>query len=214
MCSAKTVTFGGVVAYPKAPATGTIEQTKARFNCIGTLRDSLKMVGSNGSKFLTVRLVRSKLRKREETATAVAAAATAAATAVATANTAINNNNNNNNVDCQLPHAQPVDVAVVTNVSGDVGDAPVPLPFLWQYSAKNAAAKNTNGYNSPYRLYSSDQDTLVCSVPIEETAEHRKGLRKNLRGKWRRLVHKKQQQQDAYKIPAELRDQLKQIYVY
>ncbi|XP_025205378.1 uncharacterized protein LOC112601794 isoform X3 [Melanaphis sacchari] len=153
----------------------------------------------------------SKLRKREETA--VAAAATAAATAVATANTAINNNNNNN-VDCQLPHAQPVDVAVVTNVSGDVVDAPVPLPFLWQYSAKNAAAKNTNGYNSPYRLYSSDQDTLVCSVPIEETAEHRKGLRKNLRGKWRRLVHKKQQQQDAYKIPAELRDQLKQIYVY
>ncbi|XP_027848877.1 uncharacterized protein LOC114128545 isoform X3 [Aphis gossypii] len=155
----------------------------------------------------------SKLRKREESA--VAAAATAAATAVATANTAINNNNNNNNnVDCQLSHAQPVDVAVVTNVSGDVGDAPVPLPFLWQYSAKNAAAKNTNGYNSPYRLYSSDQDTLVCSVPIEETAEHRKGLRKNLRGKWRRLVHKKQQQQDAYKIPAELRDQLKQIYVY
>lgn len=59
------------------------------------------------------------------------------------------------------------------------------------------------------------QDTLVCSVPIEETVEHRKGLRKNLRGKWRRLVHKKQQQQqDAYKIPAELRDQLKQIYVY
>lgn len=155
MCSAKTVTFGGVVAYPKVPATGvTLEQTKARFNCISTLRDSLKMVGSNGSKFLTVRLVRSKLRKREETA--VAAAATAAATAVATANTAINNNNNNN-VDCQLSHAQPVDVAVVTTVSGDVCDAPVPLPFLWQYSAKNAAAKNTNGYNSPYRLYSSDQ---------------------------------------------------------
>lgn len=206
-----------MVAYPKAPVTNTIEQTKTRFNCIGTLRDSLKMVGSNGSKFLTVRLVRSKLRKREETAVA---AATAAATPNATTNTAttivVNNNsiNTNNNVDCQLPHAQSVDVAVVTNVSRDVGDAPVPLPFLWQYSAKNAAAKNSNGYNSPYRLYSSDQDTLVCSVPIEETAEHRKGLRKNLRGKWRRLVHKKQQQQDSYKIPAELRDQLKQIYVY
>ncbi|VVC40754.1 Hypothetical protein CINCED_3A017617 [Cinara cedri] len=240
MCSAKTVTFGGVVTYPKSSATvgGTIEQTKARFNCIGTLRDSLKMVGSNGSKFLTVRLVRSKLRKREESAAAATAAATATATSVTTAaaaanstttvttSTAVNNNsiNNNNNVgDCQLlspPHHalhQPIDVAVVTNVSaaGDLVDAPVPLPFLWQYSAKNAAAKNTNGFNSPYRLYSPDQDTLVCSVPIEEnTAEHRKGLRKNLRGKWRRLVHKKQQQQDAYKIPAELRDQLKQIYVY
>lgn len=176
MCSAKTVTFGGVVAYPKAPAAGggaTIEQTKARFNCIGTLRDSLKMVGSNGSKFLTVRLVRSKLRKREESA--VAAAATAAATTAAspnctTATTIVVNNNSinaaNNNVDCQLPqhqppplHGQPV-VDVVTNVAagGDVVDSPVvPLPFLWQYSAKNAAAKNTNGYNSPYRLYSSDQ---------------------------------------------------------
>lgn len=169
MCSAKTVTFGGVVAYPKAPATATItEQTKARFNCIGTLRDSLKMVGSNGSKFLTVRLVRSKLRKREESAvanaTADASATTTAATATAngTATIVVNNNNinNNNNVDCQLPaHAQPVDVAIVTNLSGGdvVVDAPVPLPFLWQYSAKNAAAKNTNGYNSPYRLYNSDQ---------------------------------------------------------
>lgn len=166
MCSAKTVTFGGVVTYPKAPVAGsTIEQTKARFNCIGTLRDSLKMVGSNGSKFLTVRLVRSKLRKREESAVAAATAAAATANGAATANPAStvvavnNNNNNNNNVDCQLAHARSVDAAtaVVTTVPADVVDAPVPLPFLWQYSAKNAAAKNTNGYNSPYRLYSSDQ---------------------------------------------------------
>lgn len=174
MCAAKTVTFGGVVAYPKAPAAATIEQTKARFNCIGTLRDSLKMVGSNGSKFLTIRLVRSKLRKREETAVAAATAAATAATATTTntnttttttttTTTVINNNiiNNNNNVDCQLPHSQPVDAAVITNVSADVGDAPVPLPFLWQYSAKNAAAKTTNGYNSPYRLYSSDQVKIL-----------------------------------------------------
>lgn len=166
MCSAKTVTFGGVVSYPKAPATGTIEQTKARFNCIGTLRDSLKMVGSNGSKFLTVRLVRSKLRKREETAVAAATAAATPNTANTATTIVVNNNsiNTNNNVDCQLPHAQPVDVAVVTNVSGDVVDAPVPLPFLWQYSAKNAAAKNSNGYNSPYRLYSSDQVIIFSQL--------------------------------------------------
>lgn len=193
MCSAKTVTFGGVVAYPKASTTGTIEQTKARFNCMGTLRDSLKMVGSNGSKFLTVRLVRSKLRKREETAAAATAAATAAAAAAAAAATGttpttpppttttpiavnnncavnINNNNINNNVgDCQLaPRARPVDVTVVANLSvaGDAVDAPVPLPFLWQYSAKNAAAKNANGFNSPYRLYSSDQ--VIFNRPLIE----------------------------------------------
>lgn len=176
MCSAKTVTFGPVVAYPKPPAAGNIEQTKARFNCIGTLRDSLKMVGSNGSKLLTIRLVRSKLRKREESAAAATATAAAAATTngnaggAATINTAVavNNNciNNNNNVDCQLPpsppHGQPADVVQASAVPADVVDAPVPLPFLWQYSAKNAAAKNaaTNGYNSsPYRLYTSDQVT-------------------------------------------------------
>jgi len=179
MCSAKTVTFGGVVAYPKAPAAaaaGTIEQAKARFNCISTLRDSLKMVGNNGSKFLTVRLVRSKLRKREESA--VAAAATAAATTATTPNATaaaaaavvVNNNSigtANNNVDRQLPPlAQAVDVAVVTNVPADVVDAPVPLPFLWQYSAKNAAAKSVNGYNSPYRLYSSDQVIMAIIVTV------------------------------------------------
>lgn len=182
MCSAKTVTFGPVVAYPKPPAAGNIEQTKARFNCIGTLRDSLKMVGSNGSKLLTIRLVRSKLRKREESAAAATATAAAAATtngnaggaATINAAVAVNNNciNNNNNVDCQLPpapssppppHGQPAaDVVQASAVPADVVDAPVPLPFLWQYSAKNAAAKNaaTNGYNSsPYRLYTSDQVT-------------------------------------------------------
>ncbi|XP_050532663.1 uncharacterized protein LOC126900772 isoform X2 [Daktulosphaira vitifoliae] len=156
----------------------------------------------------------SKLRKREETA---AAAATADTTATNTTTAVINNNTNNNNnnvVDCQLPHAQPVEATIISNVSNDVGETPVPLPFLWQYAAKNAASRNTNGYNSPYRLYNSEQDTMMCTVPIEENGEHRKGLRKNLRGKWRRLVHKKQQQQDVYKIPAELRDQLKQIYVY
>ncbi|XP_050427839.1 uncharacterized protein LOC126837902 isoform X3 [Adelges cooleyi] len=152
----------------------------------------------------------SKLRKREETA---AAAATAAASATTTTPTVVNNNNNNNVVDCQLPHAQPLEATIVTNVSCEVGETPVPLPFLWQYSAKNAAARSTNGYNSPHRMYNFDQDTM-CTIPIEENGDHRKGIRKNLRGKWRRLVHKKQQQQDAYKIPAELRDQLKQIYVY
>lgn len=184
MCSAKTVTFGGVVAYPKAPAAGAIEPTKARFNCIGTLRDSLKMVGSNGSKFLTVRLVRSKLRKREETA--VAAATAAAATAVTTANgtaaaattaVTVNNNSisNNNNVDCQLPvgqhqQQQAIDLTGVPAVDVVDASAPGPLPFLWQYSAKNAAAaKNNNngaaaanGYNSPYRLYNSDQVNEKC----------------------------------------------------
>lgn len=56
------------------------------------------------------------------------------------------------------------------------------------------------------------QDTLVRNVSCEEPQDC-KGFRKNLSGKWRRLV-KKKPQQEVYSIPVELRDQLKQIYVY
>lgn len=41
-----------------------------------------------------------------------------------------------------------------------------------------------------------------------------KGFRKNLRGKWKRLVQKRQPTSEMFSIPPELRPQLKQIYVY
>ncbi|XP_072156343.1 uncharacterized protein [Bemisia tabaci] len=85
----------------------------------------------------------------------------------------------------------------------------VPPPFLWQYSA----SKPVNKTSSQYTLYSNDQESLVRNVSCEEPSECRKGVRKNLGGKLRRLI-KKKPQQEAYTIPAELRDQLKQIYVY
>ncbi|KAG8306609.1 hypothetical protein J6590_043410 [Homalodisca vitripennis] len=56
------------------------------------------------------------------------------------------------------------------------------------------------------------QENLVHNLACEEPREC-KGFRKNLSGKWRRLV-KKKQQQEVYTIPAELREQLKTIYVY
>lgn len=40
-----------------------------------------------------------------------------------------------------------------------------------------------------------------------------RSLRKNIGGHWKRLV-KKKPEQEAYTIPAELKPQLKQIYVY
>lgn len=56
------------------------------------------------------------------------------------------------------------------------------------------------------------QDTLVHSLACEEPREC-KGLRKNLSGKWRRLV-KKKPPQEVCTLPAEVREQLKTIYVY
>ncbi|XP_034243734.1 uncharacterized protein LOC117646712 isoform X2 [Thrips palmi] len=75
--------------------------------------------------------------------------------------------------------------------------APLEL-FLWSY---------------PNQLspFSGTKDALVREIPCE-VPQDSKGLRKNLRGKWKRLVKKKPE--DTCSIPPELRDQLKQIYVY
>ncbi|XP_018572100.1 uncharacterized protein LOC108911607 isoform X2 [Anoplophora glabripennis] len=61
-------------------------------------------------------------------------------------------------------------------------------------------------------LYNHDQDTLVQNLPAERPGFVR-GFRKNLGGRWRRLV-KRKPPTEVYTIPAELKPQLKQIYVY
>lgn len=56
------------------------------------------------------------------------------------------------------------------------------------------------------------QETLVQNLQVERPGFCR-GFRKNLGGRWRRLVNKKPTT-EVYTIPAELKPQLKQIYVY
>ncbi|XP_056631627.1 uncharacterized protein LOC130441839 isoform X2 [Diorhabda sublineata] len=60
-------------------------------------------------------------------------------------------------------------------------------------------------------LYNHNQETLVQNS-VDRPGFVR-GFRKNLGGKWRRLV-KRKPPQEVYTIPAELKPQLKQIYVY
>ncbi|KAL6259979.1 hypothetical protein P5V15_009887 [Pogonomyrmex californicus] len=62
-----------------------------------------------------------------------------------------------------------------------------------------------------YALY-NDQDTLVHALPSDRPG-FAKGFRKNLGGRWRRLV-KRKAETDTCAIPPELKDQLKTIYVY
>ncbi|XP_065156819.1 uncharacterized protein [Atheta coriaria] len=71
---------------------------------------------------------------------------------------------------------------------------------LWQYPPQ------------PQPLYNNTQDVNVQNLSSERPGLVR-GFRKNLGGRWRRLV-KKKPETEAYTIPAELRPQLKQIYVY
>ncbi|KAK7871175.1 hypothetical protein R5R35_002416 [Gryllus longicercus] len=84
--------------------------------------------------------------------------------------------------------------------NGATPAAPAPPPLLWQYPA-------------PYSLYGTEQDAAVHGVLPAERSGFCRGFRRSLRGRWRRLVRRKPER-DPYTLPAEVRDQLKQIYVY
>ncbi|RZF35079.1 hypothetical protein LSTR_LSTR009671 [Laodelphax striatellus] len=151
----------------------------------------------------------SKLRKREDTLPTTTTATPPAATTTTPANHNHNNNviqHSNNHIISNGIQQQQNNNTCSQQVT-DVIDGPAP-PFLWVYHTNGTSTTNS----SQYTLYNNDQDTLVHNLQCEEAREC-KGFRKNLRGKWRRLV-KKKPQQEVYTIPAELRDQLKQIYVY
>lgn len=119
------------------------------------------MVGSNGT-MMAIRIVRSKLRKREE-------------------------------------HSASVRPAEVLQAP------PEPLAFrpapLWQFPPP---------LPPPY-VYTNDQDNLM--QPIGNERASFRSLRKNIGGRWKRLV-KRKPEQEVYTIPPELKPQLKQIYVY
>ncbi|XP_026737313.1 uncharacterized protein LOC113500653 isoform X1 [Trichoplusia ni] len=82
---------------------------------------------------------------------------------------------------------------------------PEPLAFrqqpLWQFPPP---------LPPPY-VYPHDQDNLMQPHGNERASF--RSLRKNIGGRWKRLV-KKKPEQEVYTIPPELKPQLKQIYVY
>jgi len=75
--------------------------------------------------------------------------------------------------------------------------------FLWQYPPPPPQPC----------LYNNNQESLVQNLTTEQRPGFVRGFRKNLGGRWRRLV-KRKPETEVYKIPAELKPQLKQIYVY
>ncbi|XP_071564893.1 uncharacterized protein [Temnothorax nylanderi] len=81
-------------------------------------------------------------------------------------------------------------------------------PFAWQFPPPYPPPHMPP---AQYALY-NDQDTLVHGLPSDRPG-FAKGFRKNLGGRWRRLV-KRKAETDTCAIPPELKDQLKTIYVY
>ncbi|XP_066149651.1 uncharacterized protein [Euwallacea fornicatus] len=74
--------------------------------------------------------------------------------------------------------------------------------FLWAFPPQPAQRM----------LYNSEQREIV-QINGNDRSGFVRGFRKNLGGRWRRLV-KKKPQTDICAIPPELKPQLKQIYVY
>lgn len=117
--STKSVSFGGVITYPNNNNNITKKDEKtnsfrSRFNC-GVLRSSLKINGS----LISVRLVSSKLRKREDST--------------------VVSNNNNSNINHNNTEIRSVAATITTTVPPQQQPAVQPQqmeppPFLWRYS--------------------------------------------------------------------------------
>lgn len=170
------------------------------------------MVGTN-VKMIAIRMVRSKLRKREENGVRQ--------DPVILHSAQQNNNhchhNNNSNGAATGPPIANGGTTIPTVSATVIFTPPVPSPadatlaangnttprqFLWQIPPTH-----------PSVLYNNERETLVHrSLPLEQPGFCR-GFRKSLQGRWKRLV-KKKPINETYAIPPELRDQLKNIYVY
>lgn len=162
------------------------------------------MVGSNGT-LMTMRIVRSKLRKREEssvspvTATNVEAATQPSHYHQNNNNSSSNNhhhnhhsssNNNQQHHQLENGYSVPTPVAFRQSPSSVWVFPPLPpQPNLYSYNANS-------------------QDALVHN---EKTGF--KGLKRQLSGRFKRLVSRKSHE-PAPAIPPELKPQLKTIYVY
>lgn len=149
----KTVTFGDVITYPNnakkdAKKADVDKAVKNPFNC-GTLRNSLKlMAGGNGHHLIAIRLVRSKLRKREDNLHT-------------TAPTVTTNHNNNVIQQQQQQHnnlsSAPAEVVISCPDSTDS----LPPPFLWT----NNHSRCSTTASSQYTLYNNDE---VCRAIISQ----------------------------------------------
>ncbi|XP_078041295.1 uncharacterized protein LOC144472246 isoform X2 [Augochlora pura] len=79
--------------------------------------------------------------------------------------------------------------------------------FAWQFPPPYPPPHSPAQY-----ALCNGQDTLVHALPSDRPG-FAKGIRKNIGGRWRRLV-KRKPETETCAIPPELKDQLKTIYVY
>jgi hypothetical protein len=181
----------------------------------------LKMVGSNGT-MIAIRLVRSKLRKREDhgndqvnteqpsvvqTATSVTEIiSTTTSTSPTIIQTSADIRNNGIVNDGATITTNELTNGIIDGNTTFVNETNADQ-FIWQFPPPYPPSTPP----PQYTLY-NDQDTLVHGLQTDRPG-FAKGIKKNIGGRWRRLV-KKKPESETCAIPPELKDQLKTIYVY
>lgn len=165
------------------------------------------MVGSNGT-LMTMRIVRSKLRKREESSVSPVTATNVEA-ATQPSHYHQNNNNSSSNNHHHNHHSSSNNNQQHHQQQQLENGYSVPTPVAFRQSPSSVwvfpplpPQPNLYSYNA------NSQDALVHN---EKTGF--KGLKRQLSGRFKRLVSRKSHE-PAPAIPPELKPQLKTIYVY
>ncbi|KOX75456.1 hypothetical protein WN51_12200 [Melipona quadrifasciata] len=185
------------------------------------------MVGSNGT-MIAIRLVRSKLRKREDHSNAVHPEAAVVQTATSPVSTIVAPSYPGEGCCTQTSFTTTsTDLGNSTSVEQDnvyattnpadqiVWQFPPPYPpphTPAQYALYNDQPVLPDFTGLHVLCLPGSLDTLVHALPSDRSG-FAKGFRKNIGGRWRRLV-KRKPESETCAIPPELKDQLKTIYVY
>lgn len=162
-----------------------------------------KMVGSNGT-LMTMRIVRSKLRKREESSVSPVTATNVEAAATQPSHYHQNNNNSSSNNHHHNHHSSSNQQHHQLENGYSV---PTPVAFRQSPSSVWVFPPLPPQPN----LYSHNANSQDALVHNEKTGF--KGLKRQLSGRFKRLVSRKSHE-PAPAIPPELKPQLKTIYVY
>lgn len=167
-----------------------------------------KMVGSNGT-LMTMRLVRSKLRKREESSVSPVPATNNVEAAPPSSNHNNTHHNHHHSSSTNNHHHNNHHSSSNNNSSQLENGYSVPTPVAFRQSPSSVwVFPPLPPQPNLYHYNANSQDALVHN---EKTGF--KGLKRQLSGRFKRLVSRKSHE-PAPAIPPELKPQLKTIYVY
>lgn len=170
------------------------------------------MVGNTGT-LMTMRIVRSKLRKRDESSATAATAVTIEAQQQQHGHQSRSNSSDNNHY--HETHDQQIFTTTIAMSDGNDNKSTNSSMELEAITfARTSGCNRSNGWVFPPKAPSPNISNCVNHDAMITTGERNgfKGFKKQFSGRFKRLVSTKKDATSP--IPPELKPQLKTIYVY